>query len=94
MTAVAALHELGLGPNEIKALRTKAKARGKSAPEYVRGLIEQDLLSDQSIDDILRPIREGFRRSGVTPDELNALVTKARKEIYQRNARKRKSAKK
>ncbi len=50
--------------------RRKARNSGKTAAEYVRALIERDLLGDNSFDEILRPIREDFRKSGVTSEHL------------------------
>lgn len=72
------LHEIGLKPAVAKAMQKKARDEGKTAPEYVRSLIERDLLADRSFDQILKPIRDDFRRSGVTEEELDAIVERAR----------------
>lgn len=69
---------LGLRPTQLKALDKKARRTGKTSPEYVRWLIERDLLVDKSFDEILAPIREDFRRSGITEDELDRMVDRAR----------------
>jgi hypothetical protein len=43
-------------------------APGKSEDEYLRTLIEGELLSQKSFAEILAPIREGFRKSGMTEE--------------------------
>jgi len=73
----------GLPPETMKALDEKARHRGKSAADYVRDLIEADLLASQSFDDILAPIRQGFKESGMSEGELEALFEEAREEVYQ-----------
>ena len=90
MTTLA-FRQFGLRPAQLKQLDRKAKSEGKSAVEYVRALIERDLLADKSFDEILKPIREGFRKSGVTQDELDELVNEARQAAYRKSSqRKRK----
>jgi hypothetical protein len=72
------LHEIGLKPAVAKAAERKARDEGKTPPEYVRSLIERDLLADRSFDEILKPVRDDLRRSGVTEDELDMIVERAR----------------
>ena len=72
------LHDLGLRPAQLKAVEKKAKRVGRTAFEYVRLLIERDLLADRTFDDILRPIREDFRKSGITEAQLDEIVRRAR----------------
>lgn len=68
----------GLLPAQVRALDKKARHLGKTAPEYVRGLIERDLLLDRPFDEILAPIRAEFRKSGISEDELDLMVDRAR----------------
>ena len=70
--------DIGLRPAQLKAVEQKAKHVGKTASEYVRLLIERDLLADKSFDEILRPIREDFRRSEMTEKQLDEIVQRAR----------------
>lgn len=70
--------EIKLPATQLKAVERKAKLAGRTAPEYVRLLIEQDLLADKSFDEILRPIRQDVRKSGVTESQLDAMVRRAR----------------
>ena len=69
---------LGLRPAQWKAVERKARHEGKTAPEYVRSLIEQDLLADKPFDEILCPVREDFQKNGITEPQLTALVRCAR----------------
>jgi hypothetical protein len=73
------LQDLGLRPAELKAVEKKARHAGKTASEYVRGLIACDLLSDKTFDQILEPVRVDFRKAKTTEDELEAIVVRARK---------------
>ena len=52
---------------------------GKTTPEYLRLLIEQDLLAGRTFDEILSPIRRDFRRGGVTEAKLDLIVSRARR---------------
>lgn len=87
MSATSALLALGLDAKVIAALRRKAKGRGKSPPEYVKSLIQADLLADQSFDQLLAPVRAGFRQSGVSEKSLDAIVARARKQTPARKRR-------
>ena len=60
------LREFGLAPAQVRAVEKRARQQGKSPTEYVRSLVERDLVAASSFDDILRPIRAGFANSGVT----------------------------
>jgi hypothetical protein len=72
------LNDIGLKPAQVKAVQRKARRQGKSAPEYLRALVERDLLADQPFDAILKPVRDDFRRSGITPEQLDKVVDAAR----------------
>jgi len=81
MSTLDALRALGLTQGSIRALEKKARRHGRTAPQYVRDLIDGDLLAEKSFDEILAPVREGFRKSGMTEAELDALVQRARKSV-------------
>src|SRR5205085_7218237 len=55
--------------------------QGKSPADFVRELIEVQVLASKSFDEILAPIRQGFEESGMTEAELDELFTQARKEV-------------
>ena len=71
--------DLKLRPAQWRAVEKRARNAGKTPPEYVRSLIERELLAGKSFDDMLRPIRDDFRRSGITPDQLDQIVRRARR---------------
>jgi len=62
----------------LEAVEKKARHEGRTAQEYVRRLIERDLLADKAFDEILKPVREDFRKSGITPEQLDEVVERAR----------------
>ena len=71
------LQDIGLKPTQLKAVVRRAKKEGKTPSEFVRSLIERELLAATSFDEILKPIRSGFKEAGVTEAELDTLVAKA-----------------
>jgi hypothetical protein len=75
----ASLPDLGLAPAVLKAIERKARRAGTTARDYVRALVERDLLAEQFFDDILRPVRADFRANGVSEKQLDALVRRARR---------------
>jgi len=81
------LRDIGLASAQVRAVEKRARQQGRSPSEYLRALVERDLIAAGSFDDILRPIRAGFAKSGVTEDELDAVVARARKDIRARPKR-------
>src|SRR5690349_17883487 len=77
--ASLALHEIDLKPGLLKAMERKAQQRGQTPSEYVRWLIERDVLADKSFDEMLAPVRADFRKSGITETELDKIVEQARR---------------
>ena len=73
------LQDIGLPAAKLRAIERKAKGAGQTAAQFIRSLIERDLLADKSFDEILRPVRQDFQKSGVTPEELDRIVARARK---------------
>jgi hypothetical protein len=74
-----AFRDLGLLPTQWKAVARRAKQAGKTTPEYLRLLIEEDLLAGKSFDDLLRPIRRDFKKSGVTEAALDQIISRGRR---------------
>lgn len=68
--------------NDSRDSRTESE-QGKSAEEYLRTLIEAEILSQQAFAEILTPIRDGFRKSEMTEEQLDALFQEARKKVHQ-----------
>ena len=77
------LHIEGLPPGTKNALEEFGRHNGKSAEDYARMIIEAEVLSRKSFDEIVEPIRREFEESGMTEDELDALFREAREEVYQ-----------
>jgi hypothetical protein len=73
---------------QMKAVARRARKEGKTPSEYVRSLVERDMVAGASFDEVLRPIREGFKKAGVTEEQLDTLVTEARKGLVTRSRRK------
>lgn len=73
----------GLPEGTREAIRELSQSKGKSAEEYLRTLIEAELLSQQTFAEILAPIREGFRKSGMTEEQLDVFFEEARQRVHQ-----------
>src|SRR5205085_9893064 len=79
---------------ECKLLE-RARDRGQDVTQYVQRIVEHEL-TRPTLDEFLAPLRDEVQRSGITDDELDALVEEAREERYreleQRTQQGRKSA--
>jgi predicted nucleic acid-binding protein len=73
----------GLPKGTTDAITELSRSKGKSAEEYLRTLIEAEILSQQTFAEILAPIRDGFRKSGMTEEQLDALFQEAREKVRQ-----------
>jgi hypothetical protein len=78
-TETIEITELPEGTRE--AIRELSETKGKSPDEYLRTLIEAELLSQQPFAQILAPVREEFRTSGMTEEQLDKLFNHARKKV-------------
>ncbi len=67
------------------ALVDKAKKSGRESAEYAEYIITREV-NRPSLDEILAPIREGFKKSGMTESELENLIDR---EIKTMRAEKR-----
>ena len=75
-----------LPADTMQALVDRARQAGTTPEEIARRLIEEGLSpKDLSFDEILAPFRRQVEQSGVTDDELDALFTRARKEVFREN---------
>jgi hypothetical protein len=63
-----------LTEDEKRKLLARAQASGTDLPTYVRTLIEEDLKRTPTLSEILAPIHEDFRRSGMTEEELEVFL--------------------
>jgi len=61
-----------------RAAEAKARCQGMTAPQYISSLIKRDVEADRALDEILKPVREDFRKSGVTEEQLDQIIERAR----------------
>ncbi len=74
---------LHLPPETAAWLRARAAARGQDVAAYLQQLIEEDRRTEPPLKEILAPLRKDVEESGVTDEELDALVEEIREEIWQ-----------
>jgi hypothetical protein len=69
-------------PAELESvLRERAARFGKDADDYVSEIVAKHL-EKPSLDELLAPIREDFSQSGISEDELNALIEEERQALW------------
>ena len=73
-----------------RKLAERAAKEGKAPETLAIEMIERELATPQTFDQILAPFRQSVAESGVTDEELDALVEEAREEIYQEKHGKKK----
>ena len=67
-----------LDEKHFQAATEKARSLGTTPERYIQSLIDA---ADLTFDEILAPVREGFRQSGTTEEELDDVVNRARTVI-------------
>jgi hypothetical protein len=72
----------GLPAGTRSALEEIGRKTGKSVEEYLRGVIEAELLSQSSFREILAPIREDFRKTGLTEEEFDEIIERERQAMW------------
>jgi hypothetical protein len=88
--------KIELRPDEERELRELARASGRDLSEYVHRVLAEQIrfgrgprTAAKSFDEVLAPVREGWRQSGMTEDEITALFEETRDEVRrERRARK------
>jgi hypothetical protein len=69
---------INLPPAMIQKLQAEAAASGKDLDTFVRETMEVRLaIAGRSFRDIMKPVHEDFRRSGMTDAELDTLIDDA-----------------
>ena len=72
-----------LSPDEERRLAERASLRGQGLAEYAHEILSKHArLLAGSPDELLAPVRAEFRDSGMTEEELDALVEEAREEVW------------
>ena len=85
----------GFGKSKIDALAKKAQRLGLTPDQYVRRLLENDLEADRraqttSFAEMMAPVREDFRESGMSEADFDAMVDRARTRHHLKTSAKRK----
>ena len=70
-----------LRPEQERRLAERAARAGQDIDVYVRHLIDRDI-DAESLDTILAPVRRDFEESGMTDDDLAAVVEEVREDIW------------
>ena len=72
---------ISLSPEQEKRLVERAAQAGQEVAAYVHQLIDHDI-QVESLDAILAPVRRNFEQSGMTDEDLAALVEEVREDIW------------
>jgi hypothetical protein len=81
-TATETIEISGL-PSETRELLDEiGRSEGKTGEEFLRTLIEAEILSRRSFREILAPVHESFAASGTTEEEFDAIIEEAREAVY------------
>ena len=70
-----------LRPEQERRLAARAARAGQDVDAYVHHLIARDL-DAEGLDAILAPVRRHFEESGMTDDDLTALVEEVREDNW------------
>jgi hypothetical protein len=73
---------ISLSPEQERRLVQRAAQAGRDVAAYVHQLIDHDIRAE-SLDVILEPVRRNFEQSGMTDEDLAALVEEVREDIWQ-----------
>jgi DNA repair exonuclease SbcCD ATPase subunit len=73
---------IDLSAEEEAKLKERAAARGQDLSDYARSMLLLESAA-QSLDEFLAPLRKEFAESGMTEEELDALIEEAREEVWQ-----------
>jgi hypothetical protein len=78
---------IDLTPDEERRLQERAAQHGQDLPAYLHQLIRENLdaappASSRTLAEVLAPVREDFRKSGMTEEELDDLVEEIREDIW------------
>ncbi len=64
-------------------LEETAKNKDKGAAEYVGDLIEKDIDRRRTLDEILAPLRKDYAESGMSEEDLDALIESERQAMWE-----------
>jgi hypothetical protein len=72
---------IDIRPEQERRLTERAARAGQDVAAYVRHLIDRDI-DPERLDAILAPARRNFEQSGMTDDDLAALIEEVREDIW------------
>jgi len=72
---------LELEPEVESALEERARAEGCEVKDYLEKLVEKDINRERTFDEILAPFRDAVEKSGISDEDLDALLIEARKGV-------------
>lgn len=86
---------LELEPDVEMTATAQAKEEGLPLSQYAESVLKDAIMrrervrkmSDKSFDEILEPVRNGFKESGESEDELLDFFDEIREEVYQEKLR-------
>lgn len=77
-----------LRPEDEQALERRARESGRDLPDYVRHVLEEHVRSAPhaeaipgSFDQVLAPVWEGWRRTGMTEEQIDAMFQRELEEL-------------
>ena len=73
-----------LRPDDEQALRNRARESGRELPEYVQHILEQHIRSGaapRSFDQALAPVWEGWRQTGMSEEQIDAMFQRELEEL-------------
>ena len=71
-----------LSPEQERQLSERATRSGQDLAGYIHRLIERDIRTPATLDEALASVRRQFQESGLTEEDLDALVEEAREEVW------------
>jgi hypothetical protein len=77
---------INLDPEEERRLAERAARHGEDVGSFIHRLIAREIQTPATtLDEALAPVRRQFEGSGMTDEELAALVEEVREEVWQEN---------
>ncbi len=71
-----------LSPEQERQLTERASLSGEEVAEYIHRIIERHIKAPAVLEAILAPVRDQFAASGMSEEELDALVEETRDEMW------------
>lgn len=85
-----------LRPDDEQVLRERARESGRELPEYVQHLLEEHLRSGprsgaapRSFDQVLGPVWEGWRQTGMSEEQIDAMFQRELEELRRERIQRR-----